>query len=381
MSQEDSVQIYLVGGAVRDRLLGLPVHERDWVVVGSDPQHMLALGFQPVGKEFPVFLHPETKEEYALARTERKVGKGYKGFVFYADSHVTLVQDLQRRDLTINAIAQSVTGELIDPYGGVDDLHHQVLRHVSPAFAEDPVRILRVARFAAKLPEFTIHPQTMLLMRSMVSKGEVDALVAERVWQELQRSLITAEPLRFWDVLSECGALAVLFPTLKLTPTTMAAFSAAIALSPQAHIRFAALLHELTLTEIVRLGQRYRLPRHFRELAELVIKALPDYQSVLTADASQIWQLFKTIDAFRRQDRFAEWLLTCQACTPSASLQQKNILQTALQAVQKLDTQELQTQGLTGLAMAQAIKQQQVEMIAKTLVSHYPLPLREDSDV
>ncbi|MFM8463183.1 MAG: multifunctional CCA tRNA nucleotidyl transferase/2'3'-cyclic phosphodiesterase/2'nucleotidase/phosphatase, partial [Burkholderiaceae bacterium] len=215
---------YVVGGAVRDALLGLPVKDRDYVVVGATPEQMQALGFLPVGKDFPVFLHPQTHEEYALARTERKTAPGYTGFAFHAAADVSLEQDLQRRDLTINAIAQAQDGTLIDPYGGRADIDTRVFRHVSPAFTEDPVRILRVARFAARFTEFTIATETMGLMRQMVSAGEVDALVAERVWQELSRGLSEPAPSRMFDVLRECGALARVFPEL----------DALVGLSPQA---------------------------------------------------------------------------------------------------------------------------------------------------
>src|SRR5690606_73563 len=208
------MKTYVVGGAVRDELLGLPVKDRDHVVVGATPEQMTAQGFRPVGKDFPVFLHPETHEEYALARTERKTGKGYKGFQVHAAPEVTLEEDLARRDLTINAIARSEDGEFIDPYDGRADLEHKVLRHVSPAFAEDPVRILRAARFAARFTEFGVAPETMDLMRQMVEAGEVDALVAERVWQELAKGLMEEKPSRMFEVLRECGALARILPEL-----------------------------------------------------------------------------------------------------------------------------------------------------------------------
>jgi tRNA nucleotidyltransferase (CCA-adding enzyme) len=206
------MQVFEVGGAVRDALLGLPVGDRDWVVVGATPQQMLDAGYQPVGRDFPVFLHPETQQEYALARTERKSGRGYHGFVFHAAPEVTLEQDLARRDLTVNAIARAPDGTLVDPYGGQRDLAARVLRHVSPAFAEDPVRLLRLARFAARFVDFTVAPETMALLRQLVEHGEVDALVAERVWQELSRGLMAERPSRMLAVLRECGALARLLP-------------------------------------------------------------------------------------------------------------------------------------------------------------------------
>jgi tRNA nucleotidyltransferase (CCA-adding enzyme) len=205
---------YLVGGAVRDLLLNRPVEDRDWVVVGATPEQMRAAGFMPVGKDFPVFLHPKTHEEYALARTERKVASGYHGFSFYTDPSVTLEQDLYRRDLTINAMAQSESGELIDPLGGLKDLKNKILRHASPAFIEDPVRVLRLARFAARFVDFTVAPETISLAQSMVSSGELSALVAERVWQETQRALCEPEPVRFFEVLEQAQALDVIFPDL-----------------------------------------------------------------------------------------------------------------------------------------------------------------------
>src|SRR5574340_901503 len=211
---ESEARIYCVGGAVRDRLLGLPVQDHDWVVVGSTPEEMVARGFQPVGKDFPVFLHPRTHEEYALARTERKTARGYKGFQVYAEPEVTLEQDLARRDLTINAIARDETGGIIDPHHGVSDIRAGILRHVSRAFVEDPVRILRVARFAARFEQFSIAPETLELMREMVRNGEVDALVPERVWQELAKGLMERRPSRMFRALRECGALARILPEL-----------------------------------------------------------------------------------------------------------------------------------------------------------------------
>ena len=208
------MKIYCVGGAVRDELLGLPVKDRDYVVVGATPEEMLQQGFKPVGKDFPVFLHPRTHEEYALARTERKTARGYHGFDFYTAPDVTLEQDLARRDLTINAIARDSDGKLIDPFGGASDLKARVLRHVSAAFGEDPVRILRLARFAARL-DFSIAPETLALMRNMTENGEVDALVAERVWQEFARGLMESRPSRMMNVLRECGALARVMPELE----------------------------------------------------------------------------------------------------------------------------------------------------------------------
>src|SRR4051812_26627128 len=237
------METYVVGVAVRDALLGLPVNDRDWVVVGASPQQLIASGFLPVGKDFPVFLHPETREEYALARTERKTAAGYHGFVFHAEPSVTLEQDLARRDLTINAMAQDAQGRIIDPFGGQHDLRARVLRHVTESFREDPVRILRLARFAARFGQFNVAPETMILMRGMVQAGEVDALVAERVWQELARGLMEPQPSRMFTVLRDCGALAKLLPEIERvsTPGLMSVVDASAAKGAPLAVRFACL--------------------------------------------------------------------------------------------------------------------------------------------
>jgi len=253
------VKTYIVGGAVRDELLGLPVKDRDWVVVGATPEEMAARGFKPVGKDFPVFLHPATHEEYALARTERKSGRGYKGFNVHAAPDVTLEDDLRRRDLTINAIAKSEDGRLIDPFGGREDLKQGVLRHVSDAFAEDPVRILRVARFAARFA-FEIAPETMQLMRHMVSSGETDYLVPERVWQEFAKGLMEEQPQRMFEVLEACGLRERLLPELETQPEVL---SGALA------VRFALLCWALAEDEVETLCRRLRVPNEPRELALL----------------------------------------------------------------------------------------------------------------
>src|SRR4030042_1567361 len=300
------MEIYLVGGAVRDRLLGLPVKDRDWVVVGTTPEAMTALGYKIVGADFPVFLHPETKEEYALARTERKSGQGYKGFTVYAGPDVTLEQDLARRDLTINAMAEDATGRLIDPFHGAEDLKRGVLRHVAPAFAEDPLRVLRVARFAARFGYPGAH-ETLTLRRTLVEAGEMETLVAERVWSEIERPLGEKKPVRFFEVLRECGALQRLLPELDAlfgVPQppehhpeidtgvhTLKVLVQATGLSPDARVRFAALLHDLgkgttppeewpkhrgheeRSVDLVRaVCQRLRTPNEYRDLALLVAR-------------------------------------------------------------------------------------------------------------
>ncbi len=271
------MEVYLVGGAVRDELLGLTPAERDWVVVGATPELMERRGFRPVGRDFPVFLHPETQEEYALARLERKTGSGYRGFVTEFAPTVTLEQDLQRRDLTINAIARADDGTLIDPTGGQADLRARVLRHVAPAFIEDPVRLLRVARFAARFAElgFSIAPETMALMRRMVTAGEIGALVPERVWRELARALDSSQPRRFFDVLADSGALPVVMPELAAlwsTPAAgdmaLAALQAAAVVGAAAPVRWAALLAGISGDAVSALCERLRAPREYRDLAQ-----------------------------------------------------------------------------------------------------------------
>jgi len=294
---------YVVGGAVRDELLGLPVQDKDWVVVGATPEDMAALGFRPVGKDFPVFLHPETHEEYALARTERKSGRGYKGFTVYAAPDVTLEQDLARRDLTINAMAETPEGELIDPFGGKRDLEEGVLRHVSDAFHEDPVRILRVARFAARFG-FRIADETMALMKFMVDNGEADHLVAERVWQEFSRGLGEHRPELMFEALERCDFRPKLLPELRDIPSS---FSGPLA------VRFAVLCWPLTENEIQGLCDRIRAPNEERELALLAARC----QGLLdAAQPAEILMLFKRADALRRPERFAQFLQAARLRRP-----------------------------------------------------------------
>jgi tRNA nucleotidyltransferase (CCA-adding enzyme) len=377
---------YVVGGAVRDALLGLPVKDRDHVVVGATPEQMLAHGFVAVGKDFPVFLHPQTHEEYALARTERKTAPGYAGFAFHAAADVTLEQDLQRRDLTINAIAQDAEGNLIDPCGGQADLAARVLRHVSPAFVEDPVRILRIARFASRFVEFSVAPETMTLMRQMVSSGEVDALVAERVWQELSRGMMEAMPSRMWVVLRECGALARILPELdalaRLSASDLVASASARdhashadgftrALHALDHAaaqglalpaRFAVLLPALGHVEI----KGVELPEHLaadgravalaeglckrlrvpHEVRDLVLMMTREYAAVVRTDttpAAGIVNLFERCDAFRKPARLMALVEAC-ACVHAADTDQSienfsphALLQRALAAAQAVN--------------------------------------------
>lgn len=341
------MQIYLVGGAVRDALLGLPVADRDWVVVNADAAEMRALGFQPVGKDFPVFLHPHSHEEYALARTERKTAKGYAGFSFYAAKDVTLEQDLARRDLTVNAMAQDEHGHIIDPFGGQKDLAAGILRHVSPAFAEDPVRILRTARFAARY-HFQVAPETIYLMREMVANGEADALVAERVWQELAKGLMEKQPRIMFEVLRECGALKVILPEVDALfgvpqradyhPEIDGGIHTLMVLQRAADMglslpeRYAALVHDLGkaltpagilpkhhghdvagIAPVRALNQRYRVPKACAELAELVCRWHIVFHSVVELRPKTVLDKLKKADAFRRRERFVQALNVCMA--------------------------------------------------------------------
>jgi tRNA nucleotidyltransferase (CCA-adding enzyme) len=341
------MKTYIVGGAVRDRLLGLPVADRDYVVVGATPEQMVALGYQPVGKDFPVFLHPDTHAEYALARTERKSGKGYKGFTVHASPDVTLEEDLSRRDLTINAIAEDSDGVLTDPYGGQRDLATQTFRHVSAAFAEDPVRILRVARFAARFTEFAVAEETNALMRQMVDNGEVDALVPERVWQEIARGLMETQPSRMFQVLRDCGALARLFPEIDRLfgvpqppehhPEIDTGVHVMLVVDWAARqgfslpVRFAALTHDLgkgvtppelwpkhhgheakSVALVRALGERVRVPADCRELAVAVARDHGNVHRALELRAATVVELLERVDAFRRPERFAEFLQACE---------------------------------------------------------------------
>lgn len=345
---DTSLRIYCVGGAIRDELLGLPVQDRDWVVVGAAPGEMLARGYKPVGKDFPVFLHPETHEEYALARTERKTAPGYAGFAFHAAPDVTLEQDLARRDLTINAMARDADGTLIDPHGGRADLGNKILRHVSPAFAEDPVRILRVARFAARFAEFSVAPETLELMRAMVANGEVDALVAERVWQELARGLMESMPSRTFETLRACGALVKLLPELDRlwgVPQradyhpeidtgvhVMMALDMAARMNLSLPARFAVLMHDLgkgtTPADVLprHIGhelrsanllepvcERLRVPTDCRDVARLVARFHGDMLRIDELRPETQLKIIERCDALRRPARFEEVLAACTA--------------------------------------------------------------------
>jgi len=406
------VKTYVVGGAVRDRLLGEPVNDRDWVVTGASPQDMVDAGYLPVGKDFPVFLHPRTHEEYALARTERKTGPGYRGFEVYAAPDVTLEDDLVRRDLTINAIAQDGDGTLIDPYGGQRDLAAKVLRHVSAAFAEDPVRILRLARFAARWPGFSVAPETTALMRAMVEDGEVDALVAERVWQELSRGLMERAPARMFEVLRCIGALRKLMPEVDAlfgvpqpvahhpeidtgVHTMMVLDRCALTAQPLP-VRYACLVHDLgkatTRAEelprhigheqrgeklIRRVNERLRVPVECGELALLTAREHTNVHGSQKLDAAATLRLLERCDAFRRPDRFLQMLAACECdATGRLGLEERPYPQRArlaaeLKTAQDVDARAASAQamarGLTGPAIAGAIRRARVEALAVAL--------------
>lgn len=394
------MQIYLVGGAVRDRLLGLTGSDRDWVVVGSTPEAMVAAGYRPVGKDFPVFLHPQTGEEYALARTERKSGHGYHGFQIYASPEVTLDEDLVRRDLTINAMAEDANGQVIDPHGGQRDLAARVLRHVSPAFAEDPVRILRLARFAARFHEFSVADETLALMRQMVDDGEVDHLVAERVWQELARGLMEARPSRMFEVLRACGALTRLLPEvdrlwgipqrpehhpeIDTGVHLMLVLDMAARLQTPLSVRYACLGHDLgkgttpadilprhlghegrSVSLLKGVNERLRVPTDCRELADVVAREHGNIHRSGELGPAAILRLLERCDAFRKPQRFAEVLLACECDArgrlglAEAPYPQAERLQGALQRALSVDTAavsaEALARGMKGPAIGQAI--------------------------
>ena len=384
------MKVWKVGGAVRDALLGRPCGDTDWVVTGATPEQMVAAGYTPVGRDFPVFLHPTTKEEYALARTERSTAPGYHGFVFHTAPDVTLEQDLQRRDLTVNAMAVDADGTLVDPYGGQRDVAARLLRHVSAAFAEDPVRILRVARFAARFDDFSVAAETAHLMRQMVDAGEADALVAERVWQELSRGLMESHPSRMLDVLHDCGALARLLPEVDAHwransgVATLRQVHLRHALDAAAHrgaalaVRFAILTHRLESMHacdapaaLLALCERWRIPTDCRELAELLLRERQAVQHSAAMDAEALVGLLDSADAWRRPERFE---LLLQACDIIERAQAEDDdgpqvrspcrLRSALKRASALDTsaiaQRASATGERGPAIGAAIHQARV---------------------
>ena len=409
------MKVYLVGGAVRDALLGLSGSDRDWIVVGSTPEEMASLGYQPVGKDFPVFLHPDTREEYALARTERKTARGYKGFAVYAAPDVTLEEDLARRDLTINAIAQDpLTDEMFDPYGGRQDLANKVLRHVTEAFREDPVRILRIARFSARFPEFSVAPETLSLMREMVNEGEVDALISERVWQEIASGLMGKQPSRMLQVLRACGALQRLLPEVdrlygvpqraEYHPEIDTGIHLEMVLDQSAQcnasleVRFACLCHDLgkgtTPADILprhigheqrsvkllqSICERWRVPVECKELAEVVAREHGNIHQSLELGAEAVLRLLVRCDALRRPERFAQALIACE-CDALGRLgfaekpyPQRPHLLKLLAAAQSVDSAAISAQalqeGVTGMAIGKRIDAAREAAIALALVN------------
>ena len=381
------MQTYLVGGAVRDRQLGLPVSERDWVVVGATPEEMLSLGYTPVGKDFPVFLHPQTKEEYALARTERKTAPGYTGFETCADPGVTLEQDLMRRDLTINAMAETTDGKLIDPYKGSDDLANGVLRHVSPAFAEDPVRVLRIARFAASFAHMGFHVahSTNALMRSMVENGEIDHLVPERVWAEMEKALRTTTPEQFIKVLLGCNALSRLYPEMEIAAgknnhrdIDLPVLRHAVGSTEKPEIRFAALLCDidngnqagLDENSFNALCKRQRIPNAYRELAAMALRQRKTVHALPGASARELLELLNALDAFRREQRFTDFLVVCAADARSTNpaLQTYAPAELLQQARQVALDARVDTSGLSGKAIGEKIRLARIEALEKALL-------------
>lgn len=384
------MKIYLVGGAVRDKLLNLPVSERDWVVVGATPQEMLDLGYKQVGKDFPVFLHPETKEEYALARTERKTAPGYKGFAFHAAPDVTLEEDLKRRDLTINAMAESPEGELVDLYGGQQDLKLGKLRHVSPAFAEDPVRILRVARFSARFGKmaFNVTHGTNTLMRKMVADGEVDHLVPERVWAELNKALATDSPEKFFTVLHGCRALAVLFPEIEATyddhvdvhatpdklPDALAMFRHSAETSKDTQVRFSVLLLSLhtSQTSTQRIANTEAICKRFRvpgDYLTLAINAIRHEEHITSNDPYALLTIMESTRAFHDATRWQQ-LLDSYVITEHISRSRADQLDTARQKAATISASDLDDPSLSGPAVGTAIKVKRCHEIER--VTHLP---------
>jgi tRNA nucleotidyltransferase (CCA-adding enzyme) len=404
------MQTYLVGGAVRDRLLGLPVAERDWVVVGGSADELEALGYTRVGRSFPVFLHPDTKEEHAMARTETKTGPGYRGFDVHADEHVTLEEDLSRRDLTINAIAEDEVGELIDPYGGQRDIEARVLRHVTDAFREDPVRILRVARFAARFADlgFTVAPETLELMRTMVTAGEADALVPERVWRETERALMEARPDVFLTVLRETGALAIIYPELdalfgvpqpeRWHPEIDTGIHVLMCLRIAAQTgasgpaRFAVLMHDLGkgttpadmlprhvgheergVSLIKSLCERIGVPNRYRNLAIHVARYHGMCHRAAELKPKTILKVLEAVDAFRRPETLDEFLIACEAdARGRAGLEdrpypQAMLMRAARDAAAVVNAAALSKEGLQGPAIGEAIRQARTAAITRVV--------------
>ena len=402
-----TMKIYTVGGYVRDQLLGIESKDKDWVVVGATPEQMLQLGYKAVGKDFPVFLHPKTKQEYALARTERKTAVGYTGFSFNASLDVTLEDDLMRRDLTINAIAQDEHGTIVDPYNGQQDINDRILRHVSPAFVEDPLRVLRVARFAARFAHlgFSIADETLALMQKITESGEISALVAERVWQELHATLQTKNPEVFFKVLCDCGALKILFPeidrlfgvpqTKEYHPEidtgvhTLMVLEQAVKLSTDTEVRFAALVHDLGkgltpqnewpkhinheqrgIEPVKQLCNRFKTPKSFRELALIVTEYHLIYHRVEELKPATVVKYLQLMDAFRRPERFEKFLLACEADSrgrtgwEDKAFKQPKIFRDYFKVANEVDYSQLKEQGLQGKEFADGLTELKVKAVA-----------------
>ncbi|RUO22970.1 multifunctional CCA tRNA nucleotidyl transferase/2'3'-cyclic phosphodiesterase/2'nucleotidase/phosphatase [Aliidiomarina minuta] len=368
------MEVYLVGGAVRDELLGLDVHERDYVVVGATPQQMLDLGYQPVGKDFPVFLHPESRAEYALARTERKSGRGYKGFDCYAAPDVTLEQDLQRRDLTVNAIAKDQQGKLIDPYQGQQDLKNRVLRHVSPAFSEDPLRVLRVARFAARFHQlgFQIAPETEQLMRDMAQSGELEALTKERVWQEFARSLTGPSTHIFFTVLHRLQALkpllAMKLPDHLIWPGLKKFTQQSGSVLEEAYaVWIWDLYQQLPSPEVQHVHEQLKVPNNCRDLADMVLSISGHLHAAF--NAKTLLEVLQKSDAWRRSERFAQaWLVIDALDTlPAERLQ---LLKQAFKACLAIDVQSIIEAGYKGPEITKVLNQKRLDTIADLLTDY-----------
>lgn len=392
------MEIYCVGGAVRDRLLERVIEDKDYVVVGASPEELLSQGFKSVGKDFPVFLHPKTREEYALARTERKTGPGYSGFTFHAEPNVTLEEDLKRRDLTINAMAQTMDGRLIDPYGGYQDLQKRILRHVSLAFAEDPVRILRVARFMARFAYlgFEVAEDTLELMRTMVLQGEVDALVPERVWKEFSSALKESHPGEFLKTLHACQALDRICPELALffnNPIKrgkgiilpLRTLACATKLSQKPQVRFAALMQNIetdaAFTQVKKVKQRWNLPGDYYDLLVLSIHYHEKVHTIQTLSPEQILRLFKKLDPFRRYERFLDFLAVCEAIWHSqhqnsfSTYSQKPWILSAYEVISdNVIIQAVQEQKLTGIQFADALDQLRIKVLEQYIKNAEQVP-------
>ena len=401
------MKIYLVGGAVRDKLLGLPVKDRDWVVIGATPKKMIEEGFEPIGENFPVFLHPKTKEEYALARTERKSGKGYKGFVFYSSPKVTLEDDLKRRDLTINAIAEDENGELIDPYGGEADLKNGILRHVSPAFVEDPLRVLRIARFAACFG-FKIADETIKLLHIISKSNELDTLTPERVWSEMEKALAGKYPTRFILALRSCNALKILFPEIdalfgipqdkKYHPEidvgrhTLMALNQSVQLSPDPIVRFSVLVHDLGkattpkeqlpnhdghetrgINIIDSFCERYKIPNKYHDLAACVSEFHIDCHQIQEMEPKEILERLEKLDAFRRPERFKKFLIACESDSRGrAGFEEKEFPQAkyflnALEISRGVNVDLLANKSLKGKELGEALRKERIKILEEAL--------------